>query len=50
MSKFDCESQVEESFNDIEYFELQELIRQDTISHLEEKAYNESVLEISGEA
>lgn len=49
MSKFDSEPQVEEFFNDIEYFELQELMRQDTISHLEEKAYNETV-ELGGEA
>jgi uncharacterized protein (DUF1330 family) len=50
MSKFDSEQQVEEFFNDIEYLEFQELMRSDTLTHLEEKAYNESVLEIGGEA
>ena len=37
MDKFSCEQQVEEFYNDQEYAEFQDLLRQDTVSHNEEK-------------
>lgn len=36
MSKFDCELQVEDMYDDLEYAEFQNLLREESISHFEE--------------
>lgn len=36
MSKFECEMQVEDYYNDLEYAEFQQLLREESINHFEE--------------
>jgi hypothetical protein len=38
MSKLDCELQVEDHYDDVEYAEFQDLLREESLAHFEEES------------
>lgn len=49
MSKFDCDLQVEDLYDDLDYADFQNLLKSQSISHFEEASYVGLAQKVSGQ-